>query len=67
MGFRVLAISSGAEKRTHCEKLGVDYFADYKSSKDLTRDIQRLTNGGPHAVVVVSSDDRPISQAVEVR
>ncbi|CAI7593091.1 unnamed protein product [Penicillium manginii] len=65
MGFRVLAISSGAEKRMHCEKLGVDYFADYRSSKDLTCDIQRLTNGGPHAVVVVSSYDRPISQAIE--
>ncbi|KAJ5578686.1 uncharacterized protein N7459_007650 [Penicillium hispanicum] len=65
MGFRVLAISSGAEKRRHCERLGVDYFADYRHAKDLTLEIQKLTYGGPHAVVVVSSDDRPISQAVE--
>jgi D-arabinose 1-dehydrogenase-like Zn-dependent alcohol dehydrogenase len=67
MGFRVLAISSGDEKRIHCEKLGVDYFVDYKTSRDLPHEIRKLTNGGPHAVMVVASDVHSISQAIEVR
>ncbi|KAF9888639.1 Pyruvate decarboxylase 3 [Aspergillus nanangensis] len=65
LGFRVLALLSGKEKRRHCEKLGVDFFVDYKTSKDLAGDINRLTDGGPHAVVVVSSAERPIYQALE--
>ncbi|KAJ6018802.1 hypothetical protein N7522_000869 [Penicillium canescens] len=67
LGFRVLALSSGDGKRRHCANLGVDYFVDYKTSKNLPHEIQGLTDGGPHAVVVVSSDDRPIHQAIEVR
>ncbi|KAJ6170681.1 Thiamine pyrophosphate enzyme C-terminal TPP-binding [Penicillium canescens] len=65
LGFRVLALSSGDGKRRHCANLGVDYFVDYKTSKNLPHEIQGLTDGGPHAVVVVSSDDRPIHQAIE--
>ncbi|RAK90491.1 pyruvate decarboxylase [Aspergillus costaricaensis CBS 115574] len=64
-GYRVLAISAGESKRKMCvEKLGADYFVDYKSSSDLIEEIKEVTQGGPNAVIVVSSTTKPFDDAI---
>ena len=49
------------------EKLGADYFVDYKSSSDLIEEIKEVTQGGPNAVIVVSSTTKPFDDAIHVR
>lgn len=67
MGYKVLALSSGASKRRMClVDLEVDYYADYKSP-NIIHEVKSLTNGGPHAAVIVSSVDEPFHQALQVR
>lgn len=67
-GYRVLAISQGAEKRKLClEELGVDYFVDYHESEDLVKEVKALTNGGPHAVIVTSASDTLLHSALQVK
>ncbi|KAL2860963.1 pyruvate decarboxylase [Aspergillus lucknowensis] len=65
-GYRVLALSTGASKRKMClEELGVDFFVDYRLSANLVEEVKSLTNGGPSAVVVVSTVTKPFDQAVK--
>lgn len=67
MGYKVLAISSGASKRHMClTELGADYYVDYKSA-DLVEEVKGVTRGGPHAAVIVSSVEEPFHQALQVR
>ena len=67
MGYKVLALSSGASKRSMClVDLGVDYYADYKSP-NIIHEVRSLTNGGPHAAIIVSSVEEPFHQALQVR
>ncbi|CAD5212744.1 unnamed protein product [Bursaphelenchus okinawaensis] len=54
MGFQVLAIES-KEKESFCRSLGADYFICPFTSTDIVADIQKLTNGGPHAVLNVTN------------
>ncbi|KAL5363331.1 hypothetical protein BJX96DRAFT_167388 [Aspergillus floccosus] len=66
LGYRVLAVSRGEERRRLCtDQLGVDYFVDYKSSKDIVTEIQSITPDGPHAVVVVASAMEPFQAALQ--
>ncbi|XHF98531.1 hypothetical protein AWENTII_002079 [Aspergillus wentii] len=64
MGYKVLALSSGTAKRAMClGELGVDYYADYRSP-DVVSEVKSITNGGPHAAVIVSSVEEPFRQAL---
>ncbi|GAT22919.1 threonine aldolase [Aspergillus luchuensis] len=64
-GHKVLALSSGAAKRQMClYDLGADYFVDYKSP-DVAEEVKRLTGGGPHAAMIVSSVEEPFHQATQ--
>jgi len=56
MGFEVLAIDTGKEKRDLCiDKLGAATFIDFTTTKDLVADVKAATGGlGPHAVIVVA-------------
>ncbi|KAI9926258.1 hypothetical protein MW887_004722 [Aspergillus wentii] len=67
MGYKVLALSSGTAKRAMClGELGVDYYADYRSP-DVVSEVKSITNGGPHAAVIVSSVEEPFRQALGVQ
>ncbi|KAL3264698.1 hypothetical protein ABHI18_000534 [Aspergillus niger] len=64
-GYRVLAISAGESKRKMCIKnLGVDCFVDYKASPSLIEEVKEITQGGPNAVIVVSSTTKPFDEAI---
>ncbi|ODV67872.1 alcohol dehydrogenase 1 [Hyphopichia burtonii NRRL Y-1933] len=65
MGYRVLAIDSGADKKIFCEKLGAEVFVDFASSKNFIQEVKSLTNGGPHGVLNVSVSEKAISQSVQ--
>ncbi|CAG8090638.1 unnamed protein product [Penicillium nalgiovense] len=65
-GYKVLALSTGPSKELMCtKKLGVDYYVDYKASPDLVSEIKSITNGGPHAAIVVAAAEMPFNQAVQ--
>ncbi|GKZ17458.1 hypothetical protein AbraIFM66951_004760 [Aspergillus brasiliensis] len=64
-GHKVLALSSGSAKRQMClYDLGADYFVDYKSP-DVAEEVKRVTGGGPHAAMIVSSVEEPFHQATQ--
>lgn len=54
MGYRVVAIDTGDEKRKHCLSLGASHFLDFKTSPDLVADIFKITERGAHAVLVAA-------------
>ncbi|PYH89363.1 threonine aldolase [Aspergillus ellipticus CBS 707.79] len=64
-GHKVLALSSGSAKRGMClYDLGADYFVDYKGS-NVAEEVKRVTGGGPHAAMIVSSVEEPFHQATQ--
>ncbi|PWY76117.1 threonine aldolase [Aspergillus sclerotioniger CBS 115572] len=64
-GHKVLALSSGSDKRQMClYDLRADYFVDYKSP-DVAEEARRVTGGGPHAAMIVSSVEEPFHQATQ--
>ncbi|VEU20349.1 DEKNAAC101212 [Brettanomyces naardenensis] len=65
MGLRVLAIDGGEEKGALCKKLGAEVYVDFTKSKDIVKEIQDATNGGPHGVINVSVSEKAIDQSVE--
>jgi propanol-preferring alcohol dehydrogenase len=66
VGLRVIALDSGADKRTLCEKLGVEAFVDYAESKDLVADLKKACGGkGPHAAIVTASSAKAYEQALD--
>lgn len=66
MGFRVIAIGSGEEKRRLCMELGAEAFLDYKT-EDVERVVKNLTNGyGAHAVVCATGSDAAYAQALQL-
>lgn len=65
MGYRVLGIDGGADKGDLCKSLGAEVFIDFTKSKDIVKDIQDATNGGPHAVINVSVSEKAIEQSTQ--
>ncbi|ODV96632.1 hypothetical protein PACTADRAFT_65031 [Pachysolen tannophilus NRRL Y-2460] len=65
MGYRVLAIDGGDEKEKLVKSFGAEVFIDFKKSKDLVKDIQEATNGGPHGVLNVAVSEAAITQSCE--
>ena len=66
MGYKVLALSSGSSKRVMClNELEVDYYVDY-NSPSLLKEVKDVTDGGPHATLIVSSVEEPFHQALQV-
>ncbi|GLA87617.1 hypothetical protein AtubIFM56815_002043 [Aspergillus tubingensis] len=63
-GLRVLGIDTGPSKRELSCKLGVTSYIDFMETPDLTADVIRVTEGGPHGVIVVSSSSRAYEQAL---
>ncbi|CCE64161.1 hypothetical protein TPHA_0G03210 [Tetrapisispora phaffii CBS 4417] len=65
MGLRVIGIDGGEDKKKLFEKCGGEVFIDFTKSKDIVKDIQEATHGGPHGVINVSVSDKAISQSVQ--
>jgi len=66
MGLRVLAIDTGKEKEDMCKKLGAEAFVDFQSSKDVIVEVKKITNGGPHAVIVMAASAKPYEDALKM-
>jgi alcohol dehydrogenase, propanol-preferring len=66
MGFRVIGIDTGKEKEELVKSLGAESFIDFKTSSDVIGDIKKLTNGGPHAVIVIAASAKPYEDALKM-
>jgi len=66
MGLRVLAIDTSEEKKKLSLDLGAEKFIDFKTSKDLVKDIQNATDGkGPLAAIVTAANPAAYEQAID--
>lgn len=61
--MRPIAIDSGADKGKTCLELGAESYIDISTSKDIITDLKAATADGfgPHAAVIVSSEEEPFS------
>ena len=68
MGFRIIAIDAGDEKKEVTSKLGAESFVDFSTSQDVVKDVRESTEDGtgPHAVILVAVNEKPFQQAAEV-
>lgn len=65
MGLRVLGIDGGAGKEELFKSLGGEVFIDFTKSKNMVEEIQKATQGGPHAVINVSVSEAAISMSTQ--
>lgn len=67
MGFRVIAIDGGDEKKDMCvNKLGAEVFVDF-TKEDVVAAVREHTGGlGAHAVILLAVTEKPFQQATEV-
>ncbi|OBA22147.1 alcohol dehydrogenase [Metschnikowia bicuspidata var. bicuspidata NRRL YB-4993] len=65
MGYRVLAIDGGDDKGDFAKSLGAEAYVDFFKSLDVVKDVQEITNGGPHGVINVSVSEKAMQQSVE--
>lgn len=66
MGLRVIAIDTGKEKEDLCKKLGAEAFVDFKTSKDVIEEVKKITDGGPHATIVMAASAKPYEDALRM-
>ncbi|GEQ71607.1 hypothetical protein JCM33374_g5292 [Metschnikowia sp. JCM 33374] len=64
MGYRVLAIDGGDDKRAFCSGLGAEAFLDFSKTPDVVGAVQHITGGGPHGVINVSVSEKAMQQSV---
>ncbi|THU93239.1 mannitol-1-phosphate dehydrogenase M1PDH1 [Dendrothele bispora CBS 962.96] len=66
MGFRVVAIDTGASKKSLCLSLGADAWVDFvETGEKFVQEVQKAAGGlGPHAAVVAVGHPLPFNQAV---
>lgn len=63
MGMRVLGLDA-PEKEQYVRSLGAEFFLTPFGQKDLTAEVQRLTDGGPHGVVNVATQAIAMEQSI---
>lgn len=56
MGFRVIGIDGGDEKRQLCEKLGCESFIDFTKVKDVAAEVMNITGAGAQGVFVTAGN-----------
>jgi len=65
MGYRTIAIDTGADKEKLCKELKASFWIDYKQEKDIVSAIQSITGGlGAHAALVAASVADAYEQAL---
>ena len=64
-GARVIGVDSGEEKRRLITGWGAQ-FVDFRKTPDVVAEVQRLTNGGAHAVVVTAGHSAAFAQAASM-
>mmetsp|Transcript_6926 Transcript_6926/g.6867 ORF Transcript_6926/g.6867 Transcript_6926/m.6867 type:complete len:347 (+) Transcript_6926:3231-4271(+) len=64
MGLRVLAIDGG-DKEEFVKSLGAESYIDFTKTKDVVKEVQETTDGGPHGVINVSVSIKAINQSTE--
>nr|ADM08009.1 alcohol dehydrogenase [Candida maltosa] len=65
MGYRVLAIDGGEDKGKFVKSLGAEEYIDFTKEKDIVGAVQKITNGGPHGVINVSTSEAAINQSAQ--
>lgn len=67
MGLHPIGIDAGAEKGESCKKLGADSYIDFTTSKSIPDDVRNVTHDGlgPHAVILMTEQDKPFDQAIQ--
>lgn len=63
MGFRVIAIDGGAEKRELCYKLGAEEFIDFLEVKNVEEEVMRITGIGAHGIFVTAGSAKAYESA----
>ncbi|OBA23829.1 NAD(P)-binding protein [Metschnikowia bicuspidata var. bicuspidata NRRL YB-4993] len=63
--YRVLAIDGGDDKSDFAKSLGAEAFVDFFKSLDVVKDVQEITNGGPHGVINGSVSEKAMQQFAE--
>lgn len=54
MGFRVIGIDGGDEKRELCDKLGCEAFIDFTKVNDVAAEVMKITRRGAQGVFVTA-------------
>lgn len=66
MGLRVIGIDTGKQKEELVKSLGAEAFVDFKTTDDVIGKVKKLTNGGPHAAIVVAASAKPYEDALKM-
>lgn len=66
MGLRVVGIDTGKEKEQLVQKLGAEEFVDFNKSDDVIGIVRKITDGGPHAVIVIAASPKPYDEALKM-
>jgi alcohol dehydrogenase, propanol-preferring len=66
MGLRVIGIDTGKEKEELVRRLGAEAFVDFTTSCDVIEEVRKVTDGGPHAVIVVAASAKPYEDALKM-
>lgn len=67
MGFIPIAVDGGEEKGRVCKEHGAAAYVDFEGSSSVIDELKKTTPDGlgPHAAVIVSSEEEPFSHASE--
>lgn len=66
MGYRVIGIDTGEEKKKLVLDLGADAWIDFKECKDCVGEVLRITGGlGAHAAVVAAASEAAYTQGLD--
>lgn len=66
MGLQPIGIDAGSSKGESCRKLGATAYVDFTVAKSVPDDVRAATHDGlgPHAVLLLTEQDKPFRQAI---
>ncbi|KAK0888251.1 hypothetical protein LTR02_016480 [Friedmanniomyces endolithicus] len=64
LGYRVIALDAGSEKRDLCLSLGAHHFIDFATTKDIQAAVIACTGMGAHAVICVAGSPSAYNSAI---
>jgi propanol-preferring alcohol dehydrogenase len=67
MGFRVLAIDGGQQKRSYCLRVGAEAYVDFTAEKNVPNAVMDLTQGrGAHAFLAVAGAAKAYQESFQM-